>query len=124
MGKFIKTSVMLRAKLAEQFDVSVNWVKKSLCFKTNSKTAIKIREAALAAGGEELETSFCPDCTTEHTQDEIIQKFNNGVVLTISKKDSSAVLIRKGEVVKKYLNVTFDKWGFLVKQASLMANIR
>ena len=57
MGKFIKTSVMLRAKLAEQFDVSVNWVKKSLCFKTNSKTAIKIREAALAAGGEELETS-------------------------------------------------------------------
>ena len=36
MGKFIKTSVMLRAKLAEQFDVSVNWVKKSLCFKTNS----------------------------------------------------------------------------------------
>ena len=39
---------MIRAKLAEQFDVSVNWVKKSLCFKTNSKTAIKIREAALA----------------------------------------------------------------------------
>ena len=115
---------MLRKQLADQFDVSVNWVKKALCFKSYSKTAVKIREAAIAAGGEEMETSFCPDCTTEHTQNEIIQKFTNGVMLTISKKDSSAVLIRKGEVVKKYRNVTFDKWGFLIEQASLMANIR
>lgn len=124
MGKFIKTSVMLRKQLADQFDVSVNWVKKALCFKSFSKTAVKIREAAIAAGGEEMETSFCPDCTTEHTQNEIIQKFTNGVILTISKKDSSAVLSRKGEVVKKYRNVTFDKWGFLMEQANLMANIR
>lgn len=124
MGKFIKTSVMLRKQLADQFDVSVNWVKKALCFKSFSKTAVKIREAAIAAGGEEMETSFCPDCTTEHTQNEIIQKFTNGVILTISKRDSSAVLIRKGEVVKKYRNVTFDKWGFLMEQANLMANIR
>ena len=118
MGKFIKTSVMLRAKLAEQFDVSVNWVKKSLCFKTNSKTAIKIREAALAAGGEELETSFCPDCTTEHTQDEIIQNFTNGYVLIVSKKDSTAMVKRDDKVIATYANVTMQVWGDLISRLS------
>lgn len=71
-----------------------------------------------------MEPAFCPDCETRHTSDAIIQTFNNGVVLMINKNDSSATLSRKGEVVKKYRDVTLDKWGFLMDQASLLARVR
>ena len=124
MSRYIKASLELRQQLRSEFGVTRQYIGRVLNFKSFSERAKKIRNRALACGGELMEPVFCPDCETRHTADSIIQTFENGVMLMISKKDSSAELIRKGEVVKKYRNVTLDKWGFLMDQASLMANVR
>lgn len=124
MSRFVKASLMLRSQLMQEFGCSRVSIYNALNFKSFSERAKKIRNRALACGGELMEPVFNSDCETRHTNDAIIQTFENGVMLMISKKDSSAELIRKGEVVKKYRNVTLDKWGFLMDQASLMANVR
>lgn len=124
MSRYIKASLTLRNQLLKEFKCSRVSICNALNFRTFSPMAKKIRNRALACGGELMEPVFNPDCETRHTNDAIIQTFENGVMLMISKKDSSAELIRKGEVVKKYRNVTLDKWGFLMDQASLMANVR
>lgn len=124
MAKFIKTTLKMRQELMKQFGLSITGIKNALAYKSFSERADRIREAALAAGGEVMESALWPECRTQHTNTQIIQTFANGVVLTISKVDSSAELTRDGKVCRRYKGVTIDKWGALVDQASQMARVR
>lgn len=124
MAKFIKTTLKMRQELMKQFGLSITGIKNALAYKSFSERADRIRAAALAAGGEVMESALWPECRTQHTNTQIIQTFANGVVLTISKVDSSAELARDGKVCRRYKGVTIDKWGALVDQASQMARVR
>lgn len=124
MGRYIKANLTLRNQLRKDFAVSRTAINRALNFRSFSEMSKKIRNRALANGGELMEPAFYPDCETRHTSDAIIQTFDNGVVLVISKNDSSATLSRKGEVIKKYRDVTLDKWGFIMDQASSFARVR
>lgn len=52
MKQRIEVNGELRAKLAETFNVTPQFVSQSLNFKRNSKTAFAIRESALVNGGK------------------------------------------------------------------------
>ena len=124
MTRFIKVPLSVRQELSKRFGVSRVAVNDALSYRFNSTRSQKIRNAALAAGGEIMESATWPECRTQHTDTKIIQTFANGVVLTISKVNSSAELTRDGKVCRRYKGVTIDKWNVLVYQASQMARVR
>lgn len=121
MAKFIKTTLKMRQALMKQFGLSITGIKNALAYKSSSERADRIREAALAAGGEIVESAFCPECSTRHTESEIIQTFANGVVLKINKRDNTAMLKRDNIVIGTYANVTMSVWDDLVVMASNIA---
>lgn len=120
MAKYIKASLSLRKELAEKFGVTHKWVKKSLAFQANSRRAVAIRAAAVAAGALELETAFCSECITEHTQTEIIQTFPNGAILILSKVDSSGYIRQYGEVIKTFKDIRLRDWSGLIDIAAAL----
>ena len=122
MTRFIKVPLRVRQELSKKFGVSRVAVNDALSYKFNSTRSQEIREAALAAGGEVVESAMWSECRTRHTDTKIIQTFGNGVVLDISKVDSSAEIRCYGEVCHRFYNVSMDMWGDLVEIASAIAS--
>lgn len=124
MTRLVKTTLKIRNGLMRQYGLSITGIKKALAYKSMSARAERIRQTAISQGGEIVESAFCPDCYTQHTQDEIIQTFSNGVVLVINKHDSSAVISRKDVIIGTYANVTMNMWDDLIRRASKLAEVK
>lgn len=124
MTRFIKVPIRVRQELARRFQVTRVSVNKALSFKSNSERAGCIRAAAMAAGGVIMEPAMCEECSTEHTQDFIIQDFGNGVVLKLNKVNSTANIYVDNVLVDRATHVTMRMWSMLVERCENMAATR
>ena len=121
MAHFIKTTLAIRVQLREQFKVSRTSIANALQYKSYSPLADEIRKAAIQAGGTEMTSSFIPSCKTVHENGAIIQTFANGVVVKLTLQDSSASLSRDGKVVRRYRQVSMNKWAGILESAQKMS---
>lgn len=117
MRRFIKVEPELRDKISAEYHVSRMQVWRALNFLRNSDQAKDIRQFALAAGGQYVQENFVPNCQTEHTGEAVIQTFPCGVVVKVSKIDSSAELLVDDQLKENYTDITISSWGNLLAHA-------
>ena len=117
MRLFIKVEPELRDKISAEYHVSRMQVWRALNFLRNSDQAKDIRQFALAAGGQYTEENFIPNCQTVHTGEAVIQTFPCGVVVKVSKIDSSAELLVDDQLKENYTDITISSWGNLLAHA-------
>ncbi len=119
MKKEIKVSPAVRDQIAEKYGVSIQAVWNALNFVSRGERPDNIRKDALSLGGRYVEEHFYPNCSTQHTENGIIQTFAAGVVLTITQGD--AVITKFDEVVARYAQIDCAGWGAICAQAQCLA---
>lgn len=124
MARFIKAPLQTRKALKKQFGVTRVAVNDALSFRFNSRRAIAIREAALAAGGVVMEPALYPGCETVMEGNSITHQFDNGVRLYVNLYTNTVSLYRHSTLVHYEEDVTFNRWLNVLNMAAAEAAIK
>jgi len=108
--KQIKVTPNERRRLQKRFAVGENYMLDVLSYRKDGPTARKIRMAALEMGGRYVDPQFSPNCRISYLNGEIIQTFNEGIVLRIELSTGNYTISKRGEVIDKGENATMNQW--------------
>lgn len=107
MEKFIHITVSDREFLSKVFNCTKRMVYDAIHFRSETELARKIRKVALERGG--IIMALSPVVETLHDADGYIrQYFPNGVLLELRKADGTGVVLKEGEAVKCFENITLS----------------
>lgn len=125
MGKYIKCSTELRAKIMTTFGLSPAGYWKIMRFKSSSDNAIRIRQYAITEGGKLTDEDFIPNCKTIHNADgTMIQDFGWGISLLVNVAESTIAVCKNDKIVEVHENVTMMGWKDLTMSAQEWADNR
>lgn len=115
--KQIEVSKEVRAKLAQIFNASRMTVWRALAFRGDSRQSRRIRKAALQNGGIMLVLS--PALETIHDADNYFRQYiSEDVFIEVNKSNGHAEIIKDGEVIKAWDNVSVRQLGFIQQEAA------
>lgn len=122
MRRHIYLPTETRKKLIDEFGVSDSYFYDAMYFRRNGDMPQRLREAAIAHGGQCVDPDFVPNCRTEYLEGQIRQIFAAGVVLTIDRKTGMATITVGDDVVRKVNEaVRMSSWNILAQEAQQLA---
>lgn len=124
MARFIKAPLQTRKALKKQFGVTRVAVNDALSFRFNSRRAIAIREAALAAGGMVMEPALYPGCETKLEGNFLTHLFDNGVGVCVDLCTNVVSLYKYSTLVYYEEDVTVNRWLNVLNMAAAEAAIK
>lgn len=124
MRTFIQVSDGLRRDLMRKFTLSKVSIWSALNYLTFSERAKSVRRYALANGGRIVEQDFLPNCSIQHTTEEIIHSFPGEIVVRINRKTSNAKVFQNGKEIESYEQISLDSWGNLLFHAQELSEQR
>lgn len=118
MRTYIRVNTPLRKDLMSIFGLSRRSIYKALNGLVNTPKSEKIREYALAHGGEAVSEIFVPQCKTVHDEDgRFAQIFDGGITVWVDTKDGTARITRGNEELESFDAVTLNKWSAILQMA-------
>ena len=120
MRTYIQIPKTVSVALQARYGITERGLRKILNFLSNSVQANEIRSYAIANGGVLVRKEFYrPKGRLVHDErnNAMVYTCPNGVEVTISKKDGSAVIRRDGEVLEHYELGLGESWGNLLFMA-------
>lgn len=118
MRTYIKVNTPLRQDLMSIFGLSRRSIYKALNGLVNTPKSEKIRQYALAHGGEAVSEIFVPKCKTAHAEDgSFVQIFAGGIAVWVNTKDSTARITQGSKELESFGEVTLNKWSSILRMA-------
>lgn len=118
MRTYIRVSTPLRQDLMSIFGLSRRSIYKALNGLVSTEKSEKIRQYALAHGGEAVSEIFVPKCKTVHDEDgSFAQIFDGGITVWVNTKDSTARITRGSEELESFEDVTLNRWSAILQMA-------
>ena len=118
MRTFIKIDTPLRRQMMKKFGISRHGIYEHLNGLVRSEITDDIRAFALANGGRLIKNEeYIPNCRSVDTEDGFAQVFAGGITVMINIRNSTAVIMRGGEELHRYTDVTMNAWSNILRMA-------
>ncbi len=118
MRTYIKVNTPLRKDLMSTFGLSRRSIYKALNGLVSTEKSEKIRQYALAHGGEAVSEIFVPQCKTIHNEDgSFAQIFDGNITVWMDTQDSTAKITRGDFELEYFTDVTMNKWSAILRMA-------